>query len=146
LGKGFTYGTMFPGNELGLSCEILAVSINYHNNTEDDNIYKIYVANYGNASTAENFQTKEIGVLLNNTTGSVEISFPSIISLFDEEGTNRRITINPLDYFGLYITRENIKADLLQVRQNILLDPSPEPITIEPPKVMIDATIYLLQG
>jgi hypothetical protein len=148
---GSTYATMFPGNHLGLSCEVLAISGNYQNNT-GDYIYSLYVANYGNSVTGNNYHCKKIADLPPNSQGSFEISYDVSNIIYDLNGITNRIKINPLDYFGLYITKAGLKINYFVVEANKNEDSENEylvsgnnDLTIDPPKIMIDATIYLLQ-
>ena len=148
---GSTYGTMFPGNYLGLSCEVLAVTVNYQNNEQTDIPYSLYVANYGNGVNGENLQVRKIADLLNNTFGSVENSFRKLeVSYRDENGVSDRIYINHQDYFGLFVSRSDLKSKYYEVESNKQqseeqIELNDLQITIEPPKILIDATIYLLQ-
>ena len=144
---GSTYATMFPGNNLGLSCEVLAISGNYQNNSGSDYIYSLYVANYGNSVTGNNYHCKKITDLPCNSQGSFEISYDVSNIIYDLNGITNRIKINPLDYFGLYITKAGLKIDYFAVEANKNEDNVSEnyDLTIDPPKIMIDATIYLLQ-
>jgi|UniRef100_A0A6C0IL71 hypothetical protein len=149
---GSTYATMFPGNHLGLSCEVLAISGNYQNNSGDDNIYSLYVANYGNSVTGDNYHCKKITDLPPNSQGSFEISYDVSDIINELNGVTNRIKINSLDYFGLYITKACLKIDYFAVEANKNENYEDEclvlqsyDLTIDPPKIMIDATIYLLQ-
>ena len=148
---GSTYATMFPGNHLGLSCEVLAISGNYQNNSGDF-IYSLYVANYGNSVTGDNYHCKKITDLPPNSQGSFEISYDVSNIIYDLNGITNRIKINPLDYFGLYITKAGLKINYFAVEANKNENSEDEclvsgnnDLTIDPPKIMIDATIYLLQ-
>ena len=137
---GSTYGAMFPGNHLGLSCEILAVSVNYQNNDENNVPYSLYIANYGNGVTGNNLNVVKIADLINNTFGSVENSFD----------INSRININHLDYYGIFISRSDLKSEYYIVETNKqqteeFIETNDLQITIDPPKILIDATVYLLQ-
>ena len=144
---GSTYATMFPGNHLGLSCEVLAISGNYQNNTSDT--YSLYVANYGNSVTGGTYHCKKITELPPNSQGSYEISYDIGDVIYDTDGLLSRIKINSLDYFGLYITRAGLKIEYYAVEANkngnYDFDKTNNDLTIDPPKIMIDATIYLLQ-
>jgi len=146
---GSTYATMFPGNHLGLSCEVLAISGNYQNNTGGDDVYSLYVANYGNSVTGNNYHCKKITDFPPNSQGSFEISYDVSNIIYDLNGITNRIKINPLDYFGLYITKSGLKAEYYAVEENkqkpITELDDDDDLTIDPPKIMIDATIYLLQ-
>jgi len=142
---GSTYATMFPGNHLGLSCEVLAISGNYQNNTSDT--YSLYVANYGNSVTGDNYHCKKITDLPPYSQGSVEISYDINDIINELNGITNRIKVNSLDYFGLYITQADLKARYYTVEENKQkpITELYDDLTIDPPKIMIDATIYLLQ-
>jgi len=146
---GSTYATMFPGNHLGLSCEVLAISGNYQNNNGGGDVYSLYVANYGNSVTGNNYHCKKITDFPPNSQGSFEISYDVSNIIYDLNGITNRIKINPLDYFGLYITRAGLKIEYYAVEANkngnYDFDKTNNDLTIDPPKIMIDATIYLLQ-
>ena len=148
---GSTYGAMFPGNYLGLSCEILAVSVNYQNNEDTDIPYSLYIANYGNGIDGTNLQVKKIADLINNTFGSVENSFEKVeVSYRNESEENSRIKINHQDYYGLFITRSTLKSEYYSVESNKqqseeIIESNDLQIIIESPKILIDATVYLLQ-
>jgi len=148
---GSTYGAMFPGNHLGLSCEILAVSVNYQNNEQSDIPYSLYIANYGSGVTGENLQVRKVADLINNTFGSVENAFEKLeVSYRNESGVSDRIQINHQDYYGLFISRADLKSEYYMVETNKqqteeIIESNDLQISIDPPKILIDATVYLLQ-
>lgn len=112
--RGATYGAMFPGDMLGLSCEIMAISVNYNSTDSDSSGCELYVANYGNGVTGNNYHEEYLITIPNSTCGSIDHTF--------QKGEG--IKIYSLDYFGLYIKKGS---------------------KTETPKILIDATIYLLQ-
>ena len=135
--NGSTYAHLFPVSSLGLSCELLSISVNYQNTTNDDNQYFLYVANYGNAETGENFVVEPVGALPNTTFGSIAKDIKN-------DATLENIPIYNLDYFGLFISRNGLKEELLIVQDNIVNNNDGQ-IAIEPPNILIDSTVYLLQ-
>ena len=88
---GQTYGEYIPGASQGLTGEILAVAINYINNSVSN--YRAYVGNYRTLSGGPGVGFQIIGNLSSGSSGSFEISL----------AVGSGLNINPNEYIGIYI-------------------------------------------